>query len=164
MRIRGPRAPSARQTYARAPPWAESLEIGASVAIAGPPGAHAFSYTHAHYILAADPTALPAIARWLDEAPGVRANGVTADVVVEIDHADEADYPLTAHDRVKIRWVPRGSLAAEVMSVPIRSDDTFLFAAGEADSIRPLRAWSRNRLPASICGYWKHGTADADEA
>ncbi|WP_433161645.1 siderophore-interacting protein [Kribbella sp. CA-247076] len=141
-----------------AAPWAEALELGDEVAIAGPPGAKAFPYTYPHYVFAVDPTGLPAVARWLDEGPG----DASADVVVEFDHADESDYPLAERTGVKIRWVPRGSLAAEVMALSL-PDDTFLFAAGEADGIRPLRAWSKNRFPSVIRGYWKQGVADLDE-
>ncbi|NIK56952.1 siderophore-interacting protein [Kribbella shirazensis] len=139
-----------------ASPWAEALRPGDEVAIAGPPGGRAFPYTHAHYVFAVDPTGLPAAARWLDEAP----SHLPADVVVEIDHPDESGYPLAERPGVKIHWVPRGTLADEVLSLTV-PPDTFLFAAGEADSLRPLRTWPKSH--ATIQGYWKQGEADHED-
>ncbi len=51
--------------------------------IAGPPGAKAFAHNFDHYVFAVDSTALPAVARWLDESPAE----VSAHVVIETDDA-----------------------------------------------------------------------------
>jgi NADPH-dependent ferric siderophore reductase len=44
---------------------------------------------------------------------------------------------------------------------------TFVWIAGEADAVKPLRRWARDRgLPAGdvrITGYWKRGEADYDD-
>ncbi|TWD82840.1 NADPH-dependent ferric siderophore reductase [Kribbella amoyensis] len=136
--------------------WAEALAIGDEVAIAGPPGAKAFPHNYDHYVFAVDPTGLPAAARWLEESP----EDVSADLVVEFDHDDETAYPLAERPGVRVRWVPRSLLAATVMELPPAAGRAFLFAAGEADGIRPLRAWSKNRLDHLVTGYWKRGAAD----
>jgi len=136
--------------------WATSVEVGAEVTIAGPPGAKTFRYTHDHYVLAVDATGLPAAARFLADAPA----SSTAHLVVEADEEAEHGYPLPDRDGVEVvrlvRDGTRSALADTVrgLSVP---PDTFLFAAGEADDIKPLRSWPREQ--ASITGYWKRGVA-----
>ncbi len=49
--------------------WAREVRPGDPVHIAGPPGGYRVPDDYSHYLLAGDETALPAIARWLEEAP-----------------------------------------------------------------------------------------------
>lgn len=136
--------------------WAAGAEIGEEVTIAGPPGGKAFPYTYDHYVFAVDATGLPAVARWLESAPP----GVSADVVV----ADEGDYPLPGGDRVTVHRPVLGSaLAATVDALPRPPGRTFLFAAGEAGDVKPLRSWRRGEVDALVTGYWKRGVAGHDE-
>lgn len=138
--------------------WATQLQVGDEVAIAGPPGAKAFPQTYDHYLFAVDTTALPAAARWLDESP----EDVSADLVIEHDHVEETLYPLAKRANVNITWVPRGKLLPTIES-HVLNPSTFLFAAGEATAIKPLRAWSKSRLDHLFTGYWKQGLADHEE-
>lgn len=141
--------------------WAQAAQVGSEVVLAGPPGAHAFAQTYDHYVFAIDPTALPSLARWLEEAPA----DVSADVFVDHDHAHERDYPLAERSGVRITWLDRtgGSrLADAVMALDV-SESTFLFAAGEAMDIKPLRRWRKERgIDALVTGYWRRGVADAE--
>jgi NADPH-dependent ferric siderophore reductase len=136
--------------------WADSVEVGDDVTVAGPPGGKAFPYTHSHYVLAVDPTGLPAAARWLEDAPA----GPTVHLVVETDAAVEHDYPLPDRDGLEVtrllRDGTRSTLAQTVSGLDVPAD-TFLFAAGEANDIKPLRTWPKDM--ASITGYWKRGVA-----
>lgn len=137
--------------------WAASARVGDEVTIAGPPGAKAFPHTYDHYVFAVDATALPAVARWLDESPPDAA----ADVVV----ADaEPGYPLAARDRVRVHWLEPGrALADAVTALDPPEGRAFLFAAGEAGAVKPLRTWSAGRLDALVTGYWKRGVAGLDD-
>ncbi|MFG1776387.1 siderophore-interacting protein [Micromonospora sp. NPDC049051] len=143
--------------------WVAGAAVGDEVTIAGPPGAKAFPHTYDHYVFAVDATALPAAARWLGEAPA----DVSAHLVVEVDDAADRDYPLAARDGVAVTWLvregPGSTLAEEVRSLRLPAGRTFLFAAGEATDIRPLRAWSRDRLDSLITGYWKRGIAGLED-
>ncbi|WP_229402725.1 siderophore-interacting protein [Micromonospora okii] len=144
--------------------WAASAAVGDEVTIAGPPGAKAFPHHHDHYVLAVDGTALPAAARWLEDAPA----DVSAHVVAEVDDAAERGYPLASRDGVTVTWLVRegghSTLAETVRSLRLPAGRTFLFAAGEATDIRPLRAWSRDRAVDSlITGYWKRGTVGLED-
>nr|CEL18342.1 iron-chelator utilization protein [Kibdelosporangium sp. MJ126-NF4]CTQ97827.1 iron-chelator utilization protein [Kibdelosporangium sp. MJ126-NF4] len=136
--------------------WARSARVGDAVTVAGPPGGKAFPYAHDHYVLAVDPTGLPAAARWLEDAPP----GPTVHLVVEADHPDEHGYPLPERDGVEviplIRTGGTSTLADTVFELDVPAD-TFLFAAGEANDIKPLRGWPKDM--ASITGYWKRGVA-----
>lgn len=135
--------------------WAQNAKIGDSVVVAGPPGAVAFPQHHAHYVFAVDPTALPAVARWIDESP----SDVQALVIVD---SAERHYPLARRDGIEVVWLDGGELADAVMALDL-PEDTFVFAAGDADAIKPLRSWCRGRFDALITGYWKRGVTDLDE-
>jgi NADPH-dependent ferric siderophore reductase len=72
-------------------------------------------------------------------------------------------------------WVHRGDLPAgsgdgrerAVRAVELAEQGrTFVWIAGEADAVKPLRRWARDRGPAGdvrITGYWKRGEADYDD-
>ncbi|MFB6395253.1 siderophore-interacting protein [Polymorphospora lycopeni] len=143
--------------------WAAGVRVGDEVTIAGPPGSKAFALNYDHYVFAVDATALPAAARWLEESPA----DVSAHLVIETGHADEQAYPLAERAGVEVTWLPRADgrsrLAATVEALPLPDGRNFLFAAGEAGDIRPLRAWSRGRLDALFTGYWKRGVAGFDD-
>lgn len=140
--------------------WAANAQPGDPVVIAGPPGAHSFPHNFDHYVFAVDSTALPAVARWLDESPV----DVSADVIVEVSHADEAQYPLAERDRVRVQWLVRPArnslLDDAVDGLELPQGRVFHFAAGEAEDIRPLRRRGTVRL---VTGYWKRGAADFDD-
>ncbi|MDX6742335.1 siderophore-interacting protein [Actinocorallia sp. A-T 12471] len=142
--------------------WAEGAALGEEVTVAGPPGAKAFPHTYDHYVFAVDATGLPSVARWLDEAP----EDVSAHVVVETGDESDHAYPLASRAGVDVTWLVRDGesrLAATVAALPAPEGRAFLFAAGEADDLKPLRAWSRNRLDALITGYWKRGVAGLED-
>ncbi|MGW4796885.1 siderophore-interacting protein [Nonomuraea sp. NPDC004297] len=140
--------------------WAATVAVGDEVAVAGPPGAKAFPHCYGHYVFAVDATALPAAARWLEESPPE----VSAHLVVETDDAVEHDYPLAERAGVEVirlvRAGGRSSLAETVRGLRLPDGPAFLFAAGEADDIKPLRAWSAGRIDSLFTGYWKRGVAD----
>nr|WP_272923820.1 siderophore-interacting protein [Streptomyces sp. SID3343] len=143
--------------------WAVAAEPGADVAIAGPPGAKAFPQTYDHYVFAVDTTALPAAARWLEES----SPDVSAHIVVETEHADEHRYPLATREGVQVTWLAHGDgasrLAETVRALPLPAGRVFLFAAGETDDIKPLRAWAKGRLDSLFTGYWRRGVAGLED-
>lgn len=147
--------------------WATSVALGDTIPIAGPPGGAAFPFSYQHYLMVVDSTALPAVGRWLAEAH----TAVRVEVFVAVEHPAQRDYPLE-HPGVRVQWleapVPADRLVALVEAADeadqAAATDTFLFAAGEADLIKPLRAWSRNRgIDSSIRGYWKRGVEGFDD-
>lgn len=143
--------------------WAAAVEVGDEVTIAGPPGAKAFAHNYEHYVFAVDATALPAVGRWLAESPAE----VSAQIVIETGDAAEHAYPLASRDGVEVVWLvrdgARSCLARAVQDLPAPAKRTFLFAAGEAGDIKPLRKWSTGRLDSLFTGYWKRGTAGLED-
>lgn len=143
--------------------WARRAAVGEEVVIAGPPGAKAFPHTYGHYVLAVDATALPAAARWLEES----AADVSADLVIETDDESEHAYPLADRTGVTVhrlvRAGDRSALASTVTGLRLPAGRSFLFAAGEADDIKPLRTWHKGRLDALFTGYWKRGVANLED-
>ncbi|MFS3126851.1 siderophore-interacting protein [Nocardioides sp. Bht2] len=150
--------------------WARAVQVGDEAVVAGPPGSVVFPHTYRHYVLVADPTGLPALARWLDEADWIAARGVTVQVIVEIDHAEEAQYPLAQSAGVSVRWLPRAegsqldAALRELELGDIAAEDVFVFAAGEATDLKAVRRFAKERgYDALVTGYWKRGVADLDE-
>lgn len=142
--------------------WVTGVRVGDEVTVAGPAGAKAFPHNYDHYVLAADATGLPAVARWLDQSPAA----VSAHVVIETDDAGEHAYPLADRAGVEVSWLVRpgsGSLLAETVGKLDPPARTLVFAAGEAGDIKPLRAWVRDRFDAMVTGYWKRGVAGFDD-
>lgn len=149
--------------------WAIGLEPGDEAVLAGPPGALTFPHTHAHYVFALDTTALPAVARWLEEGDWLEERGVTVRVLVDHDHDDETSYPLVERAGLTVEWLSRSGgsrLAERVAEVGLDGHDpadAFLFAAGEAGDIKPLRRWAKEAgVAALVTGYWKRGATELD--
>ena len=138
--------------------------------MAGPPGGIVVPPHHDRYLFAGDLTALPQIARYLEELPRT----ATGWAIVEVGHAGE-EITLTAPAGVTVRWVHRGdvppgsgdALERAVREVELPDGPTFVWIAGEADAIKPLRRWAKDRaLPAGdvrITGYWKRGETNYDD-
>ncbi|MFD7496252.1 siderophore-interacting protein [Streptomyces sp. NPDC059832] len=152
--------------------WARAARPGDIMHVAGPPGGLIVPHTYDRYLLAGDITALPAIARWLEELPRSAKGWAFVEVV---DAAQEIE--LSAPDGVEVRWLHRGDLpagtgdalarAVTAVTVP-EGERVYVWIAGEAGQIKPLRRWARDELRLDsadhdITGYWKRGVADFDE-
>lgn len=148
--------------------WAARATPGDVVAIAGPRGSQLAPEGIGGLIVVADETALPAASRWLS------AVDPSVPVTALFDVADDsvsAYLPASVADRVDARWLTRASGASTVEAAlrelgPI-GDDTFVFLAGEAGALIPLRHYLRRELglPAEqvvASGYWKRGVVALD--
>lgn len=152
--------------------WARAVEPGEVVHVAGPPGGLIVPHNYDRYLLAGDITALPAIARWLEELPRTAAGWAFIEVA---DATQEIE--LSAPEDVEVRWLHRGDTpagASDVLERAVRAvrvpegERVYAWAAGEAGSIKPLRRWVRDELGLAkgdhdITGYWKRGVADFDD-
>lgn len=100
------------------------------------------------YLLGGDETALPAIARILEELPG-DARGTA---LIEVEDATD-ELPLQAPAGVAIRWLHRRSAAAarplveavRALTLPADSATLFAWVACEFDDLARLRACLRGR-------------------
>lgn len=146
--------------------WAAEALPGMPLGVLGPRGSHIYPDGYSHYVLIADETALPAVGRWLDEP------GWTADVDVHafVQSVDEYPLPHRGSTRVVHHVHPLGAArtaALEHLGHDLElSDDSYVWAAGEADSLKPLRralkARGLHRDRYEVDGYWRQGTANLD--
>jgi NADPH-dependent ferric siderophore reductase len=146
--------------------WAERAKPGDKLAVAGPGGRFALDQTAAHWWLAADESAIPAVATLLETLPAT----ATADVHIEVADADDEiafDSPATT----TVTWhhrQPPGAFGAELdraaraAQIPAGAR---IWVACEASAMRGIRRYFRNERglpPSSLVtrGYWRLGTAD----
>ncbi len=146
--------------------WAERAAPGDKLAVAGPGGRFTLDETAAHWWLAADESAIPALVTLLAALPAT----ATADVHVEVaDAADEI--ALDSPAKTAVSWHHRRSPeafgaeldeAARAAGIPAGAR---IWVACEATAMRGIRRhFTRDRgLAASSLvtrGYWRLGTAD----
>jgi NADPH-dependent ferric siderophore reductase len=118
-------------------------------------------------VLIADETALPALTRWLDTLP------TSARITALLDVADEEVEPYLTQEqtaRASVEWLYRidgpGQLEEAVRSVTV-PPNAYVWAAGEASSLVPVRRYLKNELELrpdqfEVQGYWKRGVVNRD--
>lgn len=151
--------------------WARAAKPGDSIGVAGPRGSFVVSDDFDWYLFIGDETAVPAIARRLEEL----RPGAPATVIVEVADAGE-EQQLPHREGSDVRWLHRDGrapgdntlLADAVSALSLPAGDGYVWIACESVTAKQLResflaghhhpkAW----LKAS--GYWKRGTANAHE-
>lgn len=156
--------------------WARDAQPGDKIVIMGPRANWLLPENYSHYLAAGDETALPAISRLIEEAPA----GAHVTAVIEVaDAAEEQHLFPAAGTSLDLRWAHRDTAsvaeghistletALRAVDIPADASALYVFAAGEANAIKPIRRYLRRELglpktQLSIDGYWKSGTADHD--
>ena len=146
--------------------WAAGAEPGATLHVAGPRSSFGYPAA-AHVVMVGDLTALPAIARWTEEAPAATALTV---VVRTVDASDRIELRRGDGTPVEVRWVddPTVDLGAVVAELPEFDPDVFVFVAAELSDVAAVRRHLRDdrglaadRFRAT--SYWRRGgSAEAD--
>lgn len=149
--------------------WAAQAAPELRVGVAGPRGSVVLTRNFDWYVLAGDETALPAIARRLEEFP----EGTRAQAVILVSSAAERQ-PLPARPGYDIVWVERrpeertgAELAAALESLPRLAGEGYAWVSGEVETVRAAsrhlaqaRGLPRAHIDAS--GHWRRGVADHD--
>ncbi|MBK1787317.1 siderophore-interacting protein [Prauserella cavernicola] len=156
--------------------WARDAEAGDELVVMGPRANWLLPENYSRYLAAGDETAIPAISRLIEEAP----SGTRVTAVIEVaDAAEEQHLVPAAGVGLELRWVHRdtatvGAGHGSALEAAVRRcelpDDTgelYVFAAGEAGAMKPIRRYFRRELELpkrqlNVDGYWKRGTADHD--
>ena len=146
--------------------WAAAAAPGDTLVVGGPRGSRMPPSGVKRFVLAADETALPALARWIEILP----DDVEIVAFCELSNESDAAYLEPAHvQRARVIWLKKGERALEraIRSLGELDADTFVWAAGEAASLVPIRRYLRRELGLSaaqvkIDGYWKQGEAGRD--
>lgn len=138
--------------------WAAQAAPGQTLVVAGPRGSFVIPVDYAWHLLAGDATALPAVARRLEELPA----GARALVLLEV--ADAADRPrLSSRAAVDLQWVEHASaLEAAVHALALPAGEGYAWCAGEASVVAGLRRIlveekGHDRHAIRAAAYWKRG-------
>ena len=146
--------------------WAERAAPGDKLEVAGPGGRFVLDETATHWWLAADESAIPAVATLLEALPAT----ATADVHIEVaDAADEIVFDSPA--KTTVSWHHRrspGAFGAELDEAARAADipaGARIWVACEAAAMRGIRRYFRNDRglpPGSMVtrGYWRLGEAN----
>ncbi len=143
--------------------WAERATVGQPAWIAGPKSSALLPRDVDWLLVGGDETALPAIARLLDELP----DDARAQVFIEVADPDH-EVPLRVGPGVRVAWLhrdeapPGGSdvLFRAISSTRWWDGSVYAWIAGETLTIRPIRSYLKNerRVPADcleVTGYWR---------
>jgi len=148
--------------------WASSARPGSTLLIGGPRGSAILPQLPGGYVLIADESGLPALARRVDElAPGVPVRAL-------IEVADrEGELPLGARPGLDVTWVHRDGrepgeqnlLLAALRREPQPMGDVFAWVACESAQSRQIRHallldFGLADESVKSAGYWKRGVAD----
>lgn len=138
--------------------WAARAAVGDELVVVGPRGSKHAPDGADSFLLIVDGTALPSASQWI-RAAGGRPTIALVGGAVEARVA--RDY-FAAVDATPTRIVEGDGELAE-----LRIDEgTFVFAAGEATSLIPVRAALRERALAAgqfaVSGYWRRGVIAFD--
>lgn len=150
--------------------WAANARPGDFLGVGGPRGSMVVPTGFRLHVLIGDETAIPAIARRLEELP----SGVGARVVAEVEGpGHELNLPSDAE--IELTWVHRnGRPAGQALLEAVRSadltggGDVYAWAACESSIAKLLRThlvderrFDPKRVKAA--GYWKRGAAAIHE-
>lgn len=146
--------------------WAEQAQPGNAIHCAGPRSSAGDLPPSDWHLLLGDETALPAMARWLEQTPTPLATFA----FIEVPSAsDEQPLATSAH----VMWLPRGQneaagtssvLLDALRSFALPPGTGYAWCAGEAETLKPIRRLLRDMLPSErveVHGYWRRTDATA---
>ncbi|GLU34922.1 siderophore-interacting protein [Trinickia caryophylli] len=150
--------------------WASQAQVGQYLGVGGPRGSFIIPTGFDWHVLIGDETALPAIARRLEELPaGTRVAAVleVASPAARISFETRADLYET--------WCYRGNAASPVALLDALRElylppgEGYVWAAGEAGAMRAVRELliAGRGLPKSqmrVSAYWRRGAAGVHES
>ena len=146
----------------KASSWARNAVVGQRAVVGGPKGSMIVPLELDWHVLAGDATALPAIARRLEELPG----GSRAIVFVHAEPADRRVFAGTAD--VDVRWFDTpDALVAALEAFALPPGRGFAWGGGEASLMaRVRRVLDEQGVPRDatrVSAYWKQGVAEHHE-
>lgn len=122
--------------------WAAQAEPGHVAGIAGPRGSFLVPTAFDWHLLIGDETAIPAIARRLEELPAA----AKAIVIIKVK-SDAAKLELSSQCQLDVQWVNEASAAGEgmgafesaVRNITLPEGEGYAWAAGEYSEIKAVR-------------------------
>jgi len=144
--------------------WAAQARPGQPATIAGPRGSFVVPVDYDWHLLVGDDSALPAIARRLEELPA----GARAVVVVSLPGAADRR-ELSSAAAVEVHWVEGNQALIEaVRALDLPAGEGYAWVAGEAVTTAALRRIlveekGHDRHAIRAAAYWKAGAAGHHE-
>ncbi|GAA3883468.1 siderophore-interacting protein [Saccharothrix violaceirubra] len=149
--------------------WGAQAREGDTVGVLGPRGSVLVPKGLDWYLVAGDETALPAVARWLEQA----SEGERVFAFAEV--ADEAErQEIASKGDVELTWLYRDGAAPGTTTLlhdaiaawELPEGTGFVWIAGEANTLKPIRRLLRDRGlhrdAMDVDGYWKRGEENFD--
>ena len=140
--------------------WAQAATVGQRVTIAGPRGSFVIPLDYDWHLFIGDETALPAIARRLDELPA----GAQAIVLAQVDDAlDRREFRSAA--KVELQWLGApDELVDAVQALDLPPGEGYAWCAGEARAMAAVRRIlveekGHDKHAIRAAAYWKQGAA-----
>ena len=142
--------------------WARNAVVGQRALVGGPKGSMIVPLELDWHLLTGDATALPAIARRLEELPG----GSRAIVLVHAAPADRRVFAGAAD--VDLRWFDTPeALVADLQALALPPGRGFAWGGGEASLMARVRqVLNQQGVPREatrVSAYWKQGVAEHHE-
>lgn len=148
--------------------WAEGARPGDRLVLVGPRGSRRAPQGIDGLVLICDETSLPSATRWVRDIPV----GIPVDVIASV-HGDgrwvqdylDAD---AAAPGIRVHALPPDPSGASVIAaLPPIGEGVFVWAAGEAAGLVPVRRHLRRALglgpaQAQVSGYWRRGVEAFD--
>lgn len=137
--------------------WLSEVQIGDTIALAGPGPAYTVDRSARRYLVAGDESAVPAISQLLESIP----DEIEVEVCIEVT-TPAARTELPTHPRATVTWTELAD-GAEPSTTLVRwvdeqtfDEGTRLWVAGEAAAVQKIRKLDGvARDQANIRGYWK---------
>ncbi|WP_431265529.1 siderophore-interacting protein [Roseateles chitinivorans] len=143
--------------------WAAQARPGDTLTVGGPRGSFIIPTDFAWHLLIGDETALPAVARRLEELPA----GTRVIALLNVPESDRRDFGTPAG--LDLRWVDGDdALLAATRALDLPSGEGYAWCAGEAAAMAAVRrilvdekGHDRHAIRASA--YWKRGASHHHE-
>lgn len=142
--------------------WARQTRTGDTLRIGGPRGSMVIADDFDWHLLVGDASAMPAIARRVEELPANCRIAVITTVAA-------ADYPIPAHPGLYSQHADNDAQLLTLLSqLTLPSGDGFAWAAGEAQLMKQVRNILQNEKQLSheqikVAAYWKQGSTEFHE-
>ena len=139
--------------------WAAGATVGQRATIAGPRGSLVIPLDYEWHLLVGDETALPAIARRLEELPA----GARVTVLAQVHEEDRRVFE-TAAD-LTLQWVTQPDELVEAMrGLDLATGEGYAWCAGEARVMAAVRRIlvgekGHDKHAIRAAAYWKQGAA-----
>lgn len=141
--------------------WADKAQVGDALTIGGPRGSMMVRNDLDWYLLCGDATALPAVARRLEELPA----GTPVTALIRVDRPEDQRALASAAD-LRVQWLTEDAAWLQALREWAPPAGTgFVWCAGEAAVMGQARdiVLQQHGIPRShtrISAYWKRGASD----